>query len=70
MVKLKLYAALALILLVLIVVLQNTQSVETRFLFVSVVMPRAALLAITFLVGLAAGLLLSFVLVKHLPKKK
>ena len=70
MVKFKLYSALALIILMLIVVLQNTQAVETHFLFVTFTMPRAALLAITFLVGMAAGLLLSFALLKHLPKKK
>ncbi len=70
MIKLKLSAALILILLVLIVVFQNTQMVETRFLFVSFTLPRAALLSITFLVGTAAGLLLSFALVKHRPKQK
>ena len=68
MIKLKLTAALALILLVLIVIFQNTQAVETRFLFITFTMPRAALLAITFLVGTAAGVLLSFGLAKHLPK--
>lgn len=70
MAKLKLSAALVLILLVLIVVLQNTQAVETRFLFITFTMPRAALLAITFLIGAAAGILLSFSLIKRLPKKK
>ncbi|VGO16779.1 hypothetical protein PDESU_05371 [Pontiella desulfatans] len=69
MIKLKLYAALALILLVLIVVFQNTQAVETRFLFVSFTMPRAALLTITFMVGAVAGLLLSFALSKKTPRK-
>ena len=70
MVKLKLSAALALVLFVLIVVFQNTEPVATRFLFITFTMPRAALLAITFLVGTVAGLLLSFALVKHWPKKK
>lgn len=69
MVKVKLAAALALILLVLIVVLQNTEAVETHFLFITFTMPRAALLAITFLVGAAAGILLSFGLTRHKPKK-
>ena len=69
MVKLKLYAAVALIILVLIVVFQNTDPVATRFLFITFIMPRAALLAITFLVGAVAGILLSFTLVKRLPKK-
>lgn len=49
--------ALSLI-VVLIVVLQNTQSVETKILFVSFSMPRALLLAITLVVGIIAGLLM------------
>jgi uncharacterized integral membrane protein len=69
MIKLKLIAALTLILLVLIVVFQNTEPVATRFLFVSFIMPRAALLVITFLVGAIAGLLLSFGMSTKLPKK-
>ena len=48
-----------LIVLAVIVILQNTQAVETRLLFVTVTMPRALLLLITFLVGLAAGFILS-----------
>ncbi|WP_372807948.1 LapA family protein [Pontiella sp.] len=70
MIKLKLFSALTLILLVLIVIFQNTQAVETRFLFITFTMPRAALLAITFLVGAAAGILLSVGLAKRLPKPK
>ncbi len=46
------------LLIVLIVVLQNTQSVETRVLFVTFSMPRALLLAITLVVGMIAGLLM------------
>lgn len=44
-------------LLVLIVVLQNTQAVETRLLFLTVTMPRAVLLFGTLLVGFALGVL-------------
>jgi uncharacterized integral membrane protein len=69
MIKLKLIAALTLILLVLIVVFQNTEPVATRFLFITFTMPRAALLVITFLVGAVAGLLLSFGMSTKLPKK-
>ena len=43
--------------LVLIVILQNTQSVETKLLFVKITMPRAFLLMLTFLFGFIAGLL-------------
>ena len=42
-------------LLVLIVVLQNTQSVETKVLFMTITMPRAFLLFLTFLFGGVVG---------------
>jgi uncharacterized integral membrane protein len=45
----------------LIIVLQNTESVETRLLFATVVMPRAVLLFITFLLGVGVGLIVAFV---------
>ena len=41
---------------VIIVVAQNTQAVETRVLFVTVTMPRAILLLVTLLVGFVLGL--------------
>lgn len=46
------------LLIVVIVVLQNTESVETRVLFFSFTMPRALLLVITLVVGVIAGLLM------------
>lgn len=69
MVKFKLITALTLIILVLIVIFQNTQPVETRVLFVAITMPRAALLGITLLVGMAIGMLLALGLAKKLPGK-
>jgi len=42
--------------LVLIVILQNTDAVETKFLFVTIYMPRAVLLFGTTLVGFVVGL--------------
>jgi uncharacterized integral membrane protein len=59
MTRAKLVVALGLVVLVLIVVFQNTQQVETRFLFVTLTMPRAALLAITLLIGVAIGMLVA-----------
>jgi uncharacterized integral membrane protein len=51
------YAGMAIIaLLVLIIVLQNTESVRTDLLFVSITMPRAVLLFVTFLIGFLLGL--------------
>lgn len=64
MAKLKLYAVLALVTLVLIVVLQNTGPVKTRILFATLTMPRAALLALTLLIGVAAGIIISLALTR------
>ena len=55
--KAKILIAAALAILVLIVVLQNTQTVETKLLFFTVTMPRAALLFGTLIVGFAIGVL-------------
>ncbi len=52
----KLYLALAAISLVAIVILQNTAVVETKVLFMTIAMPRAALLAVTLAIGLIAGI--------------
>ena len=48
-----------LVVLAIIVIFQNTQAVETKLLFVTVTMPRALLLMVAFLVGLAVGFVLS-----------
>lgn len=53
--KIKLYLALILFILAGIVFLQNTETVNTRILFFTVSMPRAALLIISLLTGFAAG---------------
>jgi uncharacterized integral membrane protein len=55
--KIKTIAIAVVLLLVLIVILQNTESVETKLLFVKITMPRAFLLMLTFLFGFIAGLL-------------
>jgi uncharacterized integral membrane protein len=55
--KLKLLAIAVVSLVVLIVVLQNTQAVETNLLFLTVTMPRAALLFGTLIIGFAIGVL-------------
>lgn len=53
----KLIAIGVVVALVLVIVFQNMQSVETRLLFVSVTMPRALLLLIVFALGFLAGLI-------------
>jgi uncharacterized integral membrane protein len=55
--KFKIITIAVVSILVLIVILQNTQSVETKLLFVKITMPRAFLLMLTFLFGFIAGLL-------------
>ena len=55
--KPKLVALSVLALLVVIVVLQNTQAVETKLLFFTITMPRAVLLFGAMLTGFAMGVL-------------
>lgn len=55
--QIKLVAALILAVVAIVLIVQNTEPVETRILFATVVMPRAVLLLITTLVGFAAGIL-------------
>jgi uncharacterized integral membrane protein len=43
--------------LVIIIILQNTESVETRLLFMRVSMPRAILLFIACLIGFVVGMI-------------
>jgi len=59
MTKSRLITAAVIILLVLWVILQNTQEVTTRILFFSFTLSNAVLLTLTFLVGLVTGLILS-----------
>ncbi len=58
-VKLKQLLALLLAVLAIVIIAQNVEPVEVQVLFVTVTMPRAALLAITLLVGIAIGILIS-----------
>jgi len=63
--KAKVTVAVVISLLTLILILQNTQAVETKLLFMTVTMPRALLLLVTFVIGLAAGLIvMSFLMSK------
>jgi len=69
MIKAKLIAALVLITIFLVLVLQNTQPVETKLLFVTVTMPRAALLGLSMLIGIGVGILVSLGLASRRSKK-
>ena len=50
---------LALVILLTIVVVQNTEEVETHLVFFDVTMPRALLLLVTLLVGFTLGITMS-----------
>ena len=58
--RFKLVSIAVLIILGIIIILQNTQPVETKILFMTITMPRAILLLVTTLIGFALGVLVSF----------
>jgi lipopolysaccharide assembly protein A len=60
--RVKLFGVLTAVVLGLIVILQNTQPVETRFLFITITMPNAILLGLTLLVGMAIGILAALIM--------
>jgi uncharacterized integral membrane protein len=68
--KLRLGAAIGLAVLAMIWIFQNGGSVETKFLFFTVAMPKSALLAITLLAGVATGILLAWSLSAKWNKPK
>ena len=56
--KVKLVVILLVIGAIVTVVLQNTETVETKLLFATMEMPRAFLIGVTFLLGVVCGFLL------------
>lgn len=68
--KWKLIGALAAITLSVILILQNTQPVETRVLFIKITMPNAVLLGLTLLIGIAIGILAALATSRSRDKKK
>jgi uncharacterized integral membrane protein len=58
--KVKLVFAAVLLVLAVIVVLQNTETVETRILHLTLTLPRAALLFGAVIVGFVVGKLTTF----------
>jgi uncharacterized integral membrane protein len=58
--RFKLISIGVLVVLGIIIILQNTQQVETKILFMAITMPRAILLMVTTLIGFALGVLVSF----------
>ena len=57
----RLILILVLCVLLLIVIIQNMEAVSTRILFVTVTMPRSALLFITMVVGFVLGLIVALI---------
>jgi uncharacterized integral membrane protein len=68
--KVKLIVIIVISILAFIIFLQNTESVETRILFMKVAMPRAILLISTFLAGFVAGTITTSLLLRKSGKKK
>jgi len=69
--KVKIVIIITILLIALVVSLQNTQAVETKFLLATVTMPRVLLLLSTFTLGLIAGLIsASFILRKPAKSKE
>ena len=66
--RFKLISVAILVILGVIIILQNTQPVETRILFMTITMPRAILLMGTTLIGFALGVLVSFLFQKKEKK--
>ena len=57
--KTKLIVALVLAVLTVIVVLQNTEAVQTKLLFITVTMPRVLLLFLMLVIGFILGIVAS-----------
>ena len=56
--KMKLIVIAILALLAAVIILQNVETVDTKILFITISMPRAILLAVTWVIGLSCGLLI------------
>lgn len=68
MAKLKVIAVLLAVVLMTIIVIQNTEVVETRVLFLTMRLPRALLLALTFAAGAIVGLLIAVSMSRQKPE--
>ncbi len=56
--------------LTVVVVLQNTETVDTKLLFVTLSMPRALLLLVTFVLGTVVGFLMGTKRAKRVATKQ
>jgi uncharacterized integral membrane protein len=69
MARFKVILIVVLAVLLVIVILQNTETVDTRLLFVTVSMPRAALLGFAVLLGFVLGLLTDLWIGRKKPQR-
>jgi lipopolysaccharide assembly protein A len=60
--KIKTFFIVVVTLLILIVIFQNTQAVQTKLLFQTVTMPKALLIIISLLIGFALGVIVTTLL--------
>jgi uncharacterized integral membrane protein len=68
--KAKIILIIVILLLALIVSLQNTEAVETKFLFMAVTMPRVLLLLLTFTLGFVGGIITASIILKKSSKSQ
>ena len=66
--KAKIILIIVILLLALIVSLQNTEVVETKFLFMAFTMPRVLLLLLTFTLGFVGGMIATSIILKKSGK--
>jgi len=68
--KVKLILIIIILLIALVVSLQNTEAVETKFLLLTVTMPRFLLLLMTFTLGFIGGMIAASVIMKKSEKSQ
>lgn len=68
--KVKLILIIIILLIALVVSLQNTEAVETKFLLATITLPRVLLLLLTFTLGFVGGLITASFILKKPAKTK
>ena len=68
--KFKMITVIIVSALAVIIFIQNTDSVETKILFMKVTMSRALLLILTFLIGFVSGAIATSLLLRKSPRQE
>ena len=66
--KFKIVLIIVILLMALIVSLQNTEAVETKFLLMTITMPRVLLLLLTLTLGFVGGMITASVILRKSDK--